>query len=327
MTIDTDQTPVFGIADLDTNALEQASGLLAAGHLVAVPTETVYGLAADALNDDAVAKIYKAKGRPSFNPLIAHVADLDMAQRFAEFDTMSLKLAEVFWPGPLTLVLPLKPNTGTAKAVTAGLDTIALRQPFGAMAELARKLDRPLAAPSANSSGKISPTRAHHVHDDLGNRVSLILENGPCRVGVESTIIRCDNDGAVLLRVGGITQEEIETVIGPVLKKSNDEKIEAPGMMLAHYAPSVPLRMNAERRESTEAFLGFGPQQGDLIPDLNLSVEADLDEAAHNLFAMIKKLDDMKPSSIAVQSIPEHGLGIAINDRLRRAAHGSISDG
>ncbi len=303
--------------------LEQAVAILECGGIVAVPTETVYGLAANAHDADAIARIYKTKGRPAFNPLIAHASDLAMAQVIGEFDDLSLRLAETFWPGPLTLVVPILADTGIAPAVTAGLPTIALRHPLGSMAELAKRIGSPLAAPSANSSGKVSPTCARHVQDDLGNKVDLILDEGDCKVGVESTIVKVDDGKVVLLRAGGLPVEDIEAVVGPVHRSAGNPRIEAPGMMLSHYAPSSPIRLNANCLTDGEALLAFGAPLTRDAPQLNLSPSGDLKEAAHNLFSMIKQLDALNPLGIAVQPIPETGLGAAINDRLSRAAQGT----
>ena len=302
---------------------DKALAILRDGGLVAVPTETVYGLAAHACDEKAVQNIYKAKGRPSFNPLIAHVADVVMAKRYAEFDNVSEKLAQNFWPGALTLVLPLKTPSKIAGAVTAGLDTIALRHPRGIMARLAAGLKAPLAAPSANSSGKISPTSAEHVADDLGNKVDLILDGGRCDVGLESTIVKCAKDGVYLLREGGIPLDAIKDVVGTDILKVDGTKLEAPGMMLAHYAPTSPLRLNIAEPREDEAFLAFGEGGKRNAPTRNLSPTGNLEEAAHNLFAMMKELDASHPGTIAVHPIPEMGIGAAINDRLRRAAHGN----
>ena len=231
---------------------------LRAGELVAVPTETVYGLAGDASSEDAVQRIFAAKGRPDFNPLIAHVSDLAMARRVGQFDDLSLELARAFWPGPLTIVVPLKTDAGIAPAVTAGLDTIALRQPKGVMVRLAEALGNPIAAPSANSSGKISPTLASHVADDLGDKVSVILDDGPCSVGLESTIVRAQNNAMILLREGGISRERLTgTINAPLIEKAS-KAIEAPGQLLSHYAPSLPLRLEATGVRDSDALLAFG---------------------------------------------------------------------
>ncbi len=302
---------------------DDALAALRAGELVGVPTETVYGLATDATNENAVAKIYTAKGRPSFNPLIAHVSNINMAQRYGEFELVALKLAEAFWPGPLTIVVPLKADCGIAAPVTAGLETIALRQPQGVMAKLAEKLGFPIAAPSANTSGKISPTTAQHVVNDLGNKVAIVLDNGPCTVGVESTVVKVSNGKITLLREGGLAGEEIERIVGPIERGTDAPKVEAPGMLLKHYAPRVPLRINAKSVKPDEALIAFGqPLKGALITR-NLSKDGDLAEAASNLFAYMKELEQSGATGIAVQPIPKHGLGAAINDRLARAAEGS----
>ncbi len=302
---------------------DDALAALKAGELVGVPTETVYGLAADAANEDAVAKIYTAKGRPSFNPLIAHVSGLDMAQRYGRLEPKVLELVATFWPGPLTIVVPLKTNCGIAAPVTAGLNTIALRHPHGVMAELAKKLDAPIAAPSANISGKISPTTAQHVADDLGDKVAMVLDGGPCVVGVESTVVKVHEGKIILLREGGLAAEDIEAVMGPIERGTNTPKIEAPGMLLKHYAPQLPLRMNAKSVKTDEALIAFGdPLDGAMITR-NLSVRGNLEEAANKLFATMKELENSGANAIAVQPIPNHGLGAAINDRLKRAAEGS----
>ena len=304
---------------------DDALAVLRDGGLVAVPTETVYGLAADATNSAAVASIYKAKGRPDFNPLIAHVSGLEMAENIGQFCETSRDLAKHFWPGPLTLVVPLNNKSTVTDAVTAGLETIALRHPMGIMAKLALALGSPLAAPSANSSGKISPTLASHVVEDLGNKVDVVLDGGSTSVGLESTILKVEGGTVTLLREGGLAIEEIEALIGPVSRAIKHQKIEAPGMLLAHYAPSLPLRLNAKRVEKDEALLQFGPMSSEGQPHAmrNLSLQADLVEAARNLFAMLKELDKSGAKAIAVQAIPRHGLGAAINDRLSRAATGA----
>ena len=302
---------------------DEASAALKAGELVGVPTETVYGLAADATNEDAVAKIYAAKGRPSFNPLIAHVSGLEMAQRFGQFEPRALELVKAFWPGPLTIVVPLIASCGIAPSVTAGLNTIALRHPIGVMAELAKELAAPIAAPSANTSGKISPTTGQHVADDLGDKVSIILDGGPCAVGVESTVVKVNKGKITLLREGGLSGEDIERIVGPIERGTDAPKVEAPGMLLKHYAPNVPLRMNARSVRSDEALIAFGESLSGALVTRNLSVSGNLEEAAAKLFAVMKELENSGAKGIAVQPIPNHGLGSAINDRLTRAAEGS----
>jgi L-threonylcarbamoyladenylate synthase len=300
------------ILQYDDNAIETAAGLICAGACVAVPTETVYGLAADATQGAAVAGIYAAKGRPSFNPLIVHVTDLEAAERIAEFSNVARELAAAHWPGPLTLVLPVKANSGIASLVTAGLSTIAVRVPaHPAMQALLRASGKPLAAPSANASGTISPTRAAHVMRSLGGRIPLIIDAGPTAVGLESTIIAVAEDGALrLLRPGPVDL---------ALTNSQAGVIEAPGQMAAHYAPGKPLRLNASEAGVGEFLIGFGATKG----DVSLSATGDLGEAAARLFDLLHAADMGSLPYIAIASIPEDGLGIAINDRLRRAATGS----
>lgn len=313
--------------DEEMKTLEaRAVDILRDGGLVAAPTETVYGLAADATNARAVARIYSAKGRPAFNPLIVHVDGLPMAERFGAFDPLSRELAKRFWPGPLTIVVPLVSDHGLADAVTAGLPTLAIRHPAGAMARLATSLDRPLAAPSANSSGRVSPTLAQHVVDDLGDKVDLVLPGDACSVGVESTIVKVEDGKAVILREGGITREQLT----PWLADASPDRteIEAPGQLLAHYAPSIPVLLEFRDVEPGMAWLGFGDARCSGTPHAarNLSEAGDLDEAARNLYAMLMELDASGASAIAVAPIATHGIGAAINDRLQRAAHGSAQD-
>lgn len=306
-------------------AFSEAVALLRAGELVAIPTETVYGLAADATNGAAVARIYEAKGRPSFNPLICHVDGLPMAQTLGIFDPLSQKLAEAFWPGPLTIVVPLAENSPIASLATAGLETVGLRCPKGPAGELIRLLGRPLAAPSANSSGRISPTTAKAVKVDLGDKLKLILDNGPCPVGVESTIVKVEDGKVRLLRPGGIAADDIEQVLGFAIERVDQRAaIEAPGMMQSHYAPHAHVRLDAISVFSGEALLAFGPKRADhadmAVTMLNLSPTGNLNEAAANLFSHLAELDRSGTSLIAVEPIPFEGLGEAINDRLRRAA-------
>jgi L-threonylcarbamoyladenylate synthase len=305
--------------------LDKAAAILRSGGLVAIPTETVYGLAADASNGRAVAAIYEAKGRPSFNPLIAHVADMSMAQTIGMFDPLSLRLAEAFWPGPLTLVLPLKDGAPINSLVTAGLNTIGLRCPKGPARDLIRLLGHPLAAPSANSSGRISATSAEAVLVDLGSRVPLILDGGASPVGVESTIVKVEDGKVMLLRPGGVSAEDIERVAGqPVARVDQRAAIEAPGMLASHYAPRAKVRLDAVRVMPGEALLAFGPRRGcgteNAAMVLNLSPAGDLAESASNLFAFLNALDRSGAATIAVEPIPMRGLGEAINDRLMRAA-------
>ena len=305
-------------------ALERAAALLAAGETVAIPTETVYGLAADATNGEAVARIFEAKGRPRFNPLIAHVSDMAMAERIAAFDPLSRKLADAFWPGPLTLVLPLQEESAIHPLVTAGLDTIALRMPKGFGADVIRRLGRPLAAPSANSSGRISPTTAEAVAADLGSRIALVVDGGPTSVGLESTIVKVEEGTARLLRPGGASAEEIEKVIGSPLLRGSGGTVVAPGMLASHYAPAAQMRLDAGEVRPGEALLAFGPKRAlgaeSAVTVANLSETGDLREAAANLFSHMLRLDRTGATTIAAEPVPRHGLGEAINDRLARAA-------
>ncbi|QDZ00471.1 threonylcarbamoyl-AMP synthase [Nitratireductor mangrovi] len=308
----------------EEEALAWAAEQVLAGRPVALPTETVYGLAADATSGEAVARIFEAKGRPRFNPLIVHVADMAMARTIGRFDPLSEKLAEAFWPGPLTLVVPLAPASPVHPLVTAGLDTVGLRLPRGFAARLIAETGRPLAAPSANSSGRISATSAAAVAGDLGERVDLIVDGGPTPVGLESTIVKVADGELRLLRPGGIAAEEIEAVAGMKLARGASEKVEAPGMLLSHYAPSARLRVGATSLEPGEALLAFGPTRiaggGAAVAVANLSLAGDLREAAANLFSMLQQLDRSGATAIAAERVPETGLGEAINDRLRRAA-------
>lgn len=290
-------------------AIAAAAALIGEGQCVAVPTETVYGLAADATDGKAVARIYAAKGRPSFNPLIVHVPDLAAAERIALFDDTARGLAARYWPGPLTLVLPLKADSGIASLVTAGLSTIALRVPaHPAMQALLAATGKPLAAPSANASGSISPTAAAHVLKSLGGRIPLIIDAGPTSVGLESTIVAVAADGTLrLLRPGPVD-------LG--LSLAAPSTIEAPGQLASHYAPAKPLRLNAIGAEPDEWLIGFGSVQG----DDTLSASGDLAEAAANLFKALHDADASDRPRIAVAPIPQSGLGLAINDRLARAA-------
>ncbi|MET0171280.1 MAG: L-threonylcarbamoyladenylate synthase [Agrobacterium vaccinii] len=308
-------------------ALRDAVAVLSSGQPVAIPTETVYGLAADATNPAAITRIYETKGRPQFNPLICHMASIEMAQEYATFDPISRKLAQAFWPGPLTLIVPLKPESTIHSLATAGLDTVGIRVPQGFAAELIRAFGKPLAAPSANSSGKISSTSAAHVEADLGARISLILDGGAAPVGVESTIVKVEADGAVrLLRPGGLVAEDIERVTGVALirPQTASATIEAPGMLASHYAPGAAVRLNAVSVEAGEALIRFGDRSVDGEKNatiiLDLSTAADLAEAAANLFDHLKIADASGASRIAITPIPNTGLGEAINDRLSRAA-------
>lgn len=305
------------------DALPRAVALLRAGEVVAVPTETVYGLAGDATNGDAVARIFEAKGRPRFNPLIVHVASMDMAEAIAVFDPLSRRLAASFWPGPLTLVLPLRTEAAVHPLVTAGLETVALRMPRGFAAGLIAALGRPLAAPSANSSGRVSATTAEAVAADLGGRIPLVVDGGATPVGLESTIVRVVGDRVVLLRPGGVAADEIEAVAGHRLERGA-KGIQAPGMLASHYAPGAAVRTDATSIGGGEALLAFGPRRiagaDQARAVLNLSPTGDLREAAANLFAHLHALDRSGAATIAVEPVPHAGLGEAINDRLARAA-------
>jgi L-threonylcarbamoyladenylate synthase len=302
-----------------TTDIEQAADALRGGELVAFSTETVYGLGADATNGKAVAAIYEAKGRPSFNPLIVHVPSLQAALHLGRFNADARKLARALWPGPLTIVVKRSPDCPVSELVSAGLTSIAIRVPGhdGARALLA-SAGVPVAAPSANRSGQISPTRPEHVLAGLGGRIWGVLDMGPCQVGLESTIVACLDDETVLLRPGGVSREQLEAVLGkPVLTaQANSEAPVAPGQLESHYAPHARVRLNATSAREGEVMLGFGPVDG----ALNLSPSGDLKEAAANLFAMLHALDTTGVDAIAVAPVPDHGLGAAINDRLNRAA-------
>ena len=302
-----------------TEGIARAAALLQSGGLVAFPTETVYGLGGDATNDTAVAGIFAAKNRPGFNPLIVHLPDLAAAERIAVFSAVPHRLASAFWPGPLTLVLPLKPGSGISPLVTAGLNTVAIRIPAHPLAQaLLRATARPVAAPSANPSGRISPTSAAHVLDGLEGRIAAVLDGGPCAVGVESTIVGLAG-APVLLRPGGLTQEALEALLGPLAPATQDPaRPSAPGQMASHYAPAKPLRLEARSADPDEVWIGFGPDCPGAA--LNLSPNGDLPEAAANLFACLRSADGFPAARIAVAPIPATGIGQAINDRLRRAA-------
>ncbi len=301
----------------DAAGIAQAAALLRQGRLVAFPTETVYGLGGDARSDLAVARIYEAKGRPRFNPLIAHVSGMDMARRLAVFDDRAEALAARFWPGPLTLVLPLRADAGLSPYVTAELPTVAIRLPAHSVARaLIAAFGGPLAAPSANPSGRVSPTRASHVVDGLSGRIAAVIDGGSCAVGVESTILGVFAQ-TELLRPGGVAVEEIEALVGPLVIGGHGPRPNAPGQLASHYAPEAPVRLEAADHRPGEVRLGFGPG----LADLNLSASGDLVEAAANLFHLLREADRIALGRpIAVAPIPDTGLGRAINDRLRRAA-------
>lgn len=312
MTGTSDQTATTEVRPFGPAAVEAAADLIRQGLPVAVPTETVYGLAADATNGEAVAAIYAAKGRPAFNPLIIHVADLGAAEAIAAFDDVARSLAGRFWPGPLTLVLPRRPDAPVASLATAGLPTVAVRVPaHPAMQAVLRAAGRPLAAPSANRSGRISPTRAEHVLASLGGRIPLILDAGPTAHGLESTIVGVSDGALRLLRPGPIGEAEL----GQALARASGD-IEAPGQMQSHYAPAKPLRLNATDAGHDEWLIGFGNIDG----NRNLSPSGNLVEAAARLFDLLHEAEASAAPAIAVAPIPAEGLGVAINDRLARAA-------
>ncbi len=314
----------MAIVKASESAIRAAAELLRAGRLVAFPTETVYGLGGDATNGQAVAAIFAAKGRPSFNPLIVHVADVTHAAAHGVLTPLGRRLADAFWPGPLTLVLDRQPGSNLSDLVTAGLDTVALRVPDHPVAQaLLAETKRPLAAPSANRAGGVSPTQAGHVEADLDSDVALILDAGPTAHGLESTVLDARGETPVLLRPGAVTAETIEAVLGLPLVRQRIEAVRpsAPGQLESHYAPRAQVRLGAKDVKPGEALLAFGPHapqtQG---PAINLSPAGDLMEAAANLFAALRALDKTGAETIAAMPIPEEGLGEAINDRLRRAA-------
>jgi L-threonylcarbamoyladenylate synthase len=309
------------VVPADASGIDEAVAVLDTGGIVALPTETVYGLAADAADAAAVAAIYEAKGRPGFNPLIVHAADIAMARRHARFDAVAAHLAEQFWPGPLTLVLPLAGDHGLAPAVTAGLPTVALRVPaHPVMHAVIAGLGRSIAAPSANRSGLLSPTRASHVLESLDGRVPVVLNGGPTPAGLESTIIAVDAAGLTLLRPGPIAAGEVARVAGIAVREAAEGGIvQAPGMLLRHYAPRLPLRMDRVEGGIGCFHIGFGAVAG----DANLSPGGDLDEAAARLFELLHVAEASGRHWIAVAPIPDEGVGRAIRDRLRRAASGS----
>ncbi len=312
------------LLETDDKSIEDAADILRAGGLVAFPTETVYGLGADATNSAALARLYEAKGRPDFNPLIVHAPTIEALRDEVILTPSAERLAHAFWPGPLTLVLQRSESCRFSPLVSAGLPTAAVRAPAGSVAaRLLRAAGRPIAAPSANRSGRLSPTTAQHVLGDLGETIDAVIDGGPCALGLESSIVDVSTDRPTLLRPGGVPPEELEAVLGAPLARPEPEgesgsaPRSAPGLLQSHYAPRAAVRLNAKSSVNGEALLGFGPVPG---ASLNLSPSGDPAEAAANLFSMLHELDALGVSDIAVSPIPEQGLGIAINDRLRRAA-------
>jgi L-threonylcarbamoyladenylate synthase len=314
----------MGIRPADKDSIAEAAKLLKQGELVAFPTETVYGLGADARNGEAVAAIFEVKGRPQFNPLIVHIADLQAAEHLVEFNDLARTLARHFWPGALTLVLPKKLEGGLNDLVSAGLETIALRAPSHPIAQqLIREAGIPIAAPSANKSGHISPTTAEHVYSDLGETPALILDAGPTGFGIESTVVAIQNNDVTLLRPGAVTADDLQNLLSrPLLRTDKPVRApQSPGQLESHYAPRARLRLNATDIRNCETLLAFGTPELSGAPNvINLSKKGDLREAASNLFSALRQLDASGAEAIAVMPIPESGLGEAINDRLRRAA-------
>ncbi|NWG71726.1 MAG: threonylcarbamoyl-AMP synthase [Parvularculaceae bacterium] len=313
------------MAVLDWKDIGEAAEVIRRGGLVAIPTETVYGLAADATSDTAVARIFEVKRRPQFNPLIVHILDATAAAVHAEIPPLAQRLMDAFWPGPLTLVLLRRKESPLSLLATAGLDTVAMRAPDHPLARaLLGACRRPLAAPSANRSGAVSPTRAEHVRESLGTSVDLILDGGPCPVGLESTIVKITGDEILLLRPGGVPASRIESVAGRILRRADSGAVEAPGMLVSHYAPRARLRLDARAPAPQEAFLAFGPAPPNHPYTFNLSETGSLREAAANLFAQLRAADALVAtaglSGIAAAPVPAEGLGEAINDRLQRAA-------
>lgn len=318
----------------NNQSVEECARKIRDGDVVAIPTETVYGLAANALDDAAVEKIFKAKDRPSFNPLIVHVADLSQAEDLVQFNEKARTLADAFWPGALTIILPQKENNSISDLVSAGLSTLAVRMPSHKITrQLLKKAKVPVAAPSANASGEPSATTPHHVAQSLGDKIDVILSAGACDVGLESTVIDLSGKVPTILRPGAITKKDLYPYIGEVNEEfTAKEKPKSPGQLLKHYAPSIPVRLKAVDVKSGEALLAFGSikfmgiQGGGSVKDLpdeayrNLSETADLDEAARNLFMMLRDLDQSDHNAIAVMDIPDTGIGVAINERLKRAA-------
>lgn len=304
---------------VSATTISEAARILRDGGLVAFPTETVYGLGADATNDRAVARIFAAKSRPEINPLISHLATVDEAESYGRFSEAAKKLARAFWPGPLTFVVERSASCAISQLCSAGLDSVALRVPNHPVAlTLLKEVGRPVAAPSANRSGRISPTTAEHVRRSLGSAVDMIVDGGPCTVGLESTVIQFEGDAVRLLRPGGLPRQEIERVLGQLLQEMKPGKaLHSPGLLESHYAPHAALRLDATEPEAGESYIGFGKHA---FGKYSLSKTGDLIEAAANLFKLLHEVDALHPNRIAVAPIPSHGLGEAINDRLRRAA-------
>ncbi|MBI4032063.1 MAG: threonylcarbamoyl-AMP synthase [Proteobacteria bacterium] len=326
--------PVKAVTD---ESIREAAALLRGGHLVAFPTETVYGIGANAFDERAVARIFEIKGRPSFNPVIVHVADAQAAEKLVEMDDRARAVAARFWPGPLTLILPRRDGCPVSGLCSAGLPTLAVRAPAHAVAQkLLKECGFPLAAPSANKSGTVSATTPAYVAQSFGDEIDMVLASGPCAIGLESTVLDLSGSKPAILRPGAVTAEDLAPVLGGIdIDAGNHEKPKSPGQLLRHYAPSIPLRLSAVDLIPGEALLAFGSEKfmgirgGGAAKDLpdesrrNLSETGDLNEAAANLFRMLHELDRPDHKSIAVMNIPEQGLGIAINDRLRRAARRS----
>jgi L-threonylcarbamoyladenylate synthase len=304
---------------VSATTISEAARILREGGLVAFPTETVYGLGADATNDHAVARIFAAKSRPEINPLISHLATVDEAEAHGRFSESARKLARAFWPGPLTIVIERSANCSISHLCSAGLESVALRVPNHPLAlALLKEVGRPVAAPSANRSGRISPTTAEHVRRSLGSAVDMIVDGGPCKVGLESTVIQFEGDTVRLLRPGGLPRQEIERVVGQPLQETKPGKaLHSPGLLESHYAPHAALRLDATEPEAGESYIGFGKHA---FGQYSLSRTGDLIEAAANLFKLLHEVDALHPNRIAVAPIPSHGLGEAINDRLHRAA-------
>jgi L-threonylcarbamoyladenylate synthase len=318
----------MAIVTATQDAIRRAGEALRRGDIVAFPTETVYGLGANALDASAIAKVFAAKARPRFNPLIVHVLGLEDAETYAVVNATAQKLTQAFWPGPLSLVLPRRPDCAIPPLVSAGLDTIALRAPKHPVARALLKVaGLPVAAPSANRFGRLSPTTAGHVAAELGDVPSVILDGGPCPLGLESTVVGVADNGVTLLRVGALPRQAIEEVLGQrLVSAAPSAPITSPGQIKSHYAPSTPLRLDTAEPDRGEALLAFGPNAPAFAgPTINLSHRGDLNEAAANFFASLRSLDEAGARAIAVMPIPSHGLGEAINDRLRRAAAAGVT--